>query len=66
MLDLSDWEGPLKDRWDAEGFNHWKEDAGFACWGEDSHICPDFCSEELIEMPYSTWRAVVSAVSQDS
>jgi len=64
MLDLSDWNGYLRERWDTEGFNRWKEDYGFACWGEDGHISPDFCSDELIEMPYSTWREIISAVSQ--
>lgn len=62
MLDLSDWEGPLADRWETEGFDHWREDAGFACWGEDRHICPDFCSDELVEMTYEEWLASFDSV----
>lgn len=55
MLDLSDWEGYLPDRWDAEGFDRWKVDGATACWGEDRHISPLFCSEELIEMTHEEW-----------
>ena len=57
MVDLSDWEGPLADRWDREGFNHWKVDGATACWGEDRHISPDLCSDRLVEMPYEEWLA---------
>lgn len=55
VVDMSDWTGHPCDKWDTEGFDHWKEDSGMACWGEDAHISPDLCSEELIEIPYKEW-----------
>ena len=55
MLDLSDWTGHPADKWEQEGFNHWRTDYGMACWGEDTHFSPDLCSEELIEMSYKEW-----------
>ena len=57
MLDLSGWEGYLPDRWDGEGFDHWKVDGATACWGEDSHISPFFCSDNLTEMTREEWLA---------
>ena len=56
MLDLSDSCGYLADKWKTDGFNNWRMDSGMACWGEDRHICPDMCSEELVEMSYIRWR----------
>ena len=59
-IDLSGWTGYPADRWDTEGFRHWREDSGMACWGEDTHFSPDMCSEELAEMPYEAWRSSFS------
>ena len=57
VVDMSEWTGHPCDKWDTEGFDHWRVDDGIPCWGEDSHISPDLCAEELIEMPYKEWRA---------
>lgn len=62
MLDLSDWKGYLPDRWDTEGFNHWKVDGATACWGEDRHISPLFCSDSLVEMTHEEWLSSREAV----
>ena len=62
MIDMSGWTGHPCDKWDTEGFDHWKVDACTACWGEDSHISPDLCSEELVEMPYEEWRSAFESV----
>ena len=62
MVDLSDWEGPLADRWDTEGFDHWKVDGATACWGEDRHISPDLCSDRLVEMSHEEWRSSCESV----
>lgn len=63
MLDLSNWRGYPAAKWEEEGFKNWKMDAGMACWGEDYHICPDMCSEELVEMTYRQWHSMLAAVS---
>ena len=55
VVDMSDWTGPPCDRWDAEGFNHWRVDAGMPCWGKDSHFSSILCDEELVEIPYRQW-----------
>ena len=62
MVDLSDWEGPLADRWDEEGFDHWKVDGATACWGEDRHISPDLCADRLVEMSHEEWRSSCESV----
>ena len=63
MVDLSDWKGYLRGKWDEEGFDRWRVDDGLACWGEDGHISPDFCSEEMVEMSYEEWRSSREPVS---
>ena len=63
VVDMSDWTGHPCDKWDAKGFNRWKVDAGMACWGEDSHISPVLCAEELVEMPYEQWHSAFEPVS---
>ena len=63
VVDMSGWTGHPCDKWDTEGFNRWKVDAGMACWGEDSHISPVLCAEELVEMPYEQWRSAFEPVS---
>ena len=60
VVDMSDWTGHPCDKWDTQGFNHWRVDDGIPCWGENSHISPDLCAEELVEMPYEKWLAGVS------
>ena len=55
VVDMSEWTGHPCDKWDTEGFDRWRVDAGMPCWGEDSHISPDLCVEELLETPYDDW-----------
>ena len=54
-VDMSEWTGPPCDRWDTEGFDNWRVEAGGPCWGEDAHISADLCAEELVEIPYQQW-----------
>ena len=63
VVDMSDWTGHPCDKWDTEGFSRWKVDAGMACWGEDSHISPVLCADELVEMPYEEWRSAFEPLS---
>ena len=60
MVDMSDWTGHPCDKWDSQGFDHWRVDDGIPCWGKNSHISPDLCAEELIEMTYKEWQAISS------
>ena len=60
MVDMSDWTGHPCDKWDSQGFDNWRVDDGIPCWGENSHISPDLCAEELIEMTYKEWLAISS------
>ena len=62
MVDMSDRTGHPADKLDAEGFHNWTEDAGMACWGKDSHIYPDLCSEDLIEISNEQWSSSFSSV----
>ena len=62
VVDMSDWTGHPCDKWDTEGFDNWKVDAGMACWGEDSHISSCLCSDELVEMPYEEWLASLEPI----
>lgn len=62
MVDLSGWKGYLRGKWDEEGFGRWRVDDGLACWCEDGHICPDFRSEEIVEISYEEWLSARGSV----
>lgn len=62
-VDMSEWTAYPADKWDAEGFDHWRVDAGMPCWGQDAHISSVLCSEELVEIPYRQWHSSFSAGS---
>ena len=63
VVDMSEWTGHPCDKWDEEGFDRWRMDAGMPCWGEGSHFSEDLFSRELEDYPYEEWSAAFSDVS---